>query len=135
MPRGHVLVLDDEPTILTTLHKALALEGDGVALLQRIRAANNDLPVVMMSGHATVDAAVRATRLGAFDFLEKPVSTDRLLLVIDNALRLQRAEAEAEELKTQAGKLSELIGQSRAMQSLREQIERAAKSAATVLVT
>src|SRR6185503_17615837 len=123
MPRGHVLVLDDEPTILTTLQKALTLEGyavdvaggvaiaeeklakrsydialfdvslpdgDGVSLLQRLRTSGNDLPVVMMSGHATIDAAVRATRLGASDFLEKPLSTDRLLLVLDNILRLVR---------------------------------------------
>jgi DNA-binding NtrC family response regulator len=128
MPRGHVLVVDDERAILTTLQKALSLEGytvdvaggvrvaeeklaknsydiaifdvalpdgDGVTLLQKVRASASDVPVVMMSGHATVDAAVRATRLGAFDFLEKPISTDRLLLVLDNALRLARVEAEA----------------------------------------
>lgn len=168
MSRGHVLVLDDERSILTTLQKALSLEGyvvdvaggtriaeeklakqafdialfdvalpdgDGVALLEKVRAGGLDIPIVMMSGHATVDAAVRATRLGAFDFLEKPVSTDRLLLVIDNALRLVRAEAEASQLRTQSGRLSELIGESRAMLVLREQIERAAKSNATVLVT
>src|SRR5262245_27235327 len=168
MPRGHILVLDDEPGILTTLHKALKLEGhivdvaggvriaeekiqkrsydvalfdvslpdgDGVELLTRLRAAKNDLPVVMMSGHATIDAAVRATRLGALDFLEKPLSTDRLLLVLDNTLRLVRAEAEANALRTQAGHASELIGQSRAMVELREQIARAAKATATVFVT
>ncbi|NUO50519.1 MAG: sigma-54-dependent Fis family transcriptional regulator [Polyangiaceae bacterium] len=166
MARAHVLVLDDERAILTTLQKALSLEGytvdvaggvkvaeeklakttydialfdvalpdgDGVTLLQKVRAGGNDLPVVMMSGHATVDAAVRATRLGAFDFLEKPVSTDRLLLVLENALRLARAEAEAKVLRKQAG-LGELIGQSRAMQQLREQVERAAKATANVLV-
>jgi DNA-binding NtrC family response regulator len=168
MPRGHILVVDDEPSILTTLQKALSLEGysvdvaggvqvaadklakqsydialfdvslpdgDGVTLLERVRATGTDMPVVMMSGHATVDVAVRATRLGALDFLEKPLSTDRLLLVVDNALRLYRAEAEASDLRTQAGKLSELIGQSRVMCALREQIERAAKATATVLVT
>jgi DNA-binding NtrC family response regulator len=168
MPRGHVLVLDDEPTILTTLQKALSLEGyavdvaggiavaeekiakksydialfdvslpdgDGVGLLQRIRTAGNDLPVVMMSGHATIDAAVRATRLGASDFLEKPLSTDRLLLVLDNIIRLVRAEAEAKALRTQAGQVGELIGQSRSMVELREQIGRAAKATATVFVT
>ena len=166
MPRGHVLVLDDERSILTTLQKALSLEGytvdvaggckvaeeklsktsydialfdvalpdgDGVTLLQKVRGSGLDIPVIMMSGHATVDAAVRATRLGAFDFLEKPVSTDRLLLVLENALRLTRAEAEAKALRTQAG-LGDLLGQSRAMLTLREQIERAAKSTATVLV-
>jgi DNA-binding NtrC family response regulator len=167
MPRGHILVLDDEPGILTTLHKALTLEGhivdvaggikvaeekiqkrsydlalfdvslpdgDGVELLTRLRAAQNDLPVVMMSGHATIDAAVRATRLGAIDFLEKPLSTDRLILVIDNVLRLVRAEAEAAALREQAGRSGELLGQSRAMVELREQIARAAKAAATATV-
>jgi DNA-binding NtrC family response regulator len=168
MPRGHVLVVDDEPMILTTLQKALSLEGyavdvaggvgvadeklakrsydialfdvslpdgDGVELLRRLRASGNDLPVLMMSGHATVDAAVRATRLGAIDFLEKPLSTDRLLLVVDNTLRLVRAEAEASALRTQAGQVGELVGDSRGMVELREQISRAAKSTATVLVT
>jgi len=167
MPRGHVIVVDDERAILTTLQKALSLEGytvdvaggvkvaeeklakqsydiglfdvalpdgDGVGLLQRLRKSGADFPIVMMSGHATVDAAVRATRLGAFDFLEKPLSTDRLLLVIENALRLVRAEAEAKTLRNQAG-LGDLVGESRAMVSLREQIERAARSAATVLVS
>ncbi|HVY48029.1 MAG TPA: sigma-54 dependent transcriptional regulator, partial [Minicystis sp.] len=167
MPRGHVLVLDDEPSILTTLQKALTLEGyavdvaggvrvaedklqkksfdialfdvslpdgDGVELLKRLRAGGSEIPVVMMSGHATVDAAVRATRLGAIDFLEKPVSTDRLLLVLDNTLRLVRAEAEAKALRAQTGQQSELIGQSRAMVELREQIARAAKATATVFV-
>ena len=117
MPRGHVLVLDDERSILTTLQKALSLEGytvdvaggiavaeeklakrsydialfdvalpdgDGIGLLQRLRASGSDMPVVMMSGHASIDAAVRATRLGAIDFLEKPLSTDRLILVLEN---------------------------------------------------
>src|SRR6266699_1322846 len=138
MARAHLLVVDDEPSILTTLQKALSLEGfavdvsggvkvaeerlgrrtydmvlldvslpdgDGVALLQRLRASGNDTPIVMMSGHATVDAAVRATRLGAIDFLEKPLSTDRLLLVLDNTLRLVRAEAEASLLRTQTGQM------------------------------
>jgi two-component system nitrogen regulation response regulator NtrX len=170
MPRGHILVLDDEPGILTTLHKALTLEGhivdvaggvrvaedkiqkrsydlalfdvslpdgDGVELLTKLRAAKNDMPVVMMSGHATIDAAVRATRLGAIDFLEKPLSTDRLILVIDNVLRLMRAEAEAAALREQAGKSGELYGQSRTMIELREQIDRAARAAptATVFIT
>jgi DNA-binding NtrC family response regulator len=167
MPLGHIFVLDDEKAILTTLQKALALEGyavdvaggvaaaeekltkksydlalfdvslpdgDGVSLLKRLRDSGNDIPVVMMSGHATVDAAVKATRLGALDFLEKPISTDRLLLVIDNTLRLVRAEAEAKALRAQAG-LGDLIGESRAMMELREQIARAAKASAAVFIT
>jgi DNA-binding NtrC family response regulator len=168
MARAHLLVVDDEPSILTTLQKALSLEGygvdvaggvkiaeerlgkrtydmvlldvslpdgDGVSLLERLRAGGNDTPVVMMSGHATVDAAVRATRLGAIDFLEKPLSTDRLLLVVENTLRLVRAEEESRALRKATGIAGELIGQSRAMVQLREQIARAAKANASVLIT
>src|SRR5690606_34114152 len=102
-------------------------DGDGVDLLERARDGGNDVPVLMMSGHATVDAAVRATKLGAMDFLEKPISTDRLLVVIENTLRLVRAEAEARELRSRTGVSSELIGDSRAMTLLREQIARAAR--------
>jgi DNA-binding NtrC family response regulator len=168
MARAHVLVVDDEPAILTTLRKALSLEGydvdvaggvgvaeerlgkrsydialldvalpdgDGVALLEQMRASGNDTPVVMMSGHATIDAAVRATRLGALDFLEKPLSTDRLLLVVENTLRLVRAEEESRTLRRAAGQMGELVGGSRTMALLREQIARAAKSQAGVLIT
>ncbi len=167
MSRGHLLVVDDEVSILTTLKKALALEGysvdvaggfavaadklakgsydlalldvalpdgDGVALLEKIRATGSEVPVVMMSGHATIEAAVRATRLGALDFLEKPLSTDRLLLVIENSLRLVRAEQEARTLRSQSGLTSDLVGESAAMVALREQIARAAKAQATVII-
>jgi DNA-binding NtrC family response regulator len=168
MARAHLLVVDDEPSILTTLQKALSLEGyavdvaggvkvaedklkkrtydlclldvmlpdgDGVALLQRIRAGKNDAPVIMMSGHATIDTAVRAVRVGALNFLEKPLSTDALLIAIDTALRLTRAEAEARDLRRAAGATGELVGASPAIKKLVEQIGRAAKSAASVLVT
>jgi DNA-binding NtrC family response regulator len=167
MPNAHVLVVDDEVSILTALQKALSLEGytvdvaggiavaeerlakrsydvvlldvalpdgNGVALLERMRASGNEVPVVMMSGHATVDAAVRATRLGAIDFLEKPLSTDRLLLVLANTLRLMQAEAETRELRRAAGRIGDLVGSSRAMAGLREQIARAARATASVLV-
>ncbi|MGZ3475884.1 MAG: sigma 54-interacting transcriptional regulator, partial [Polyangiales bacterium] len=145
MANAHLLVVDDEPNILTTLSTALRLEGyavdvalpdgDGIDMLTRLRAARNEIPCIVMSGHGTIDAAVRATRLGALDFLEKPLSTDRLLLVLDNTLRLVRAEAEAKELKAQAGVDGEILGESSAMQSLRERITRAAKAKdANVLV-
>jgi DNA-binding NtrC family response regulator len=109
-------------------------DGDGVSLLERLRKANNETPVIMMSGHATIDAAVRATRLGAIDFLEKPLSTDRLLLVIQNTLRLVKAEAETQELRRATGWGGDMVGSSRAMQLLRDQIARAAKAQASVLV-
>lgn len=168
MARGQILVVDDQPSILSTLKKALSLEGygvdvaggiriaeerlakksfdavlldvalpdgDGLDLLGRLRAVGSDTSVIMMSGHATIDLAVRATKLGALDFLEKPLSTDRLLVVLDNTLRLARAEAEARELRSAAGHFDELIGQSRAMTELREQVLRAARSSASVLLT
>lgn len=109
-------------------------DGDGVALLERMRASSNETPVIMMSGHATIDAAVRATRLGAIDFLEKPLSTDRLLVVLTNTLRLVQAEAETRELRRATGRLGELVGSSKTMATLREQIARAAPSAASVLL-
>jgi DNA-binding NtrC family response regulator len=168
MPHAHLLVVDDEPSILTTLQKALSLEGysvdvaggvrvadeklkkrsydlclfdvmlpdgDGLELLQRLRAAKNEVPVIMMSGHATIDTAVRATRLGALNFLEKPINTDALLIAVETALRLLRAEAEARELRAASGRAGELVGESAAIAKLVEQIARAAKSAASVLVT
>jgi DNA-binding NtrC family response regulator len=169
MPRAHVLVVDDEPSILSTLKTALSLEGyavdvagsvnlaeerlrkrsydvllldvalpdgDGLSLLERQRATGNEAQVIMMSGHGTIEAAVRATKLGALDFLEKPLSTDRLLLVLDNTLRLVRAEQEAQELREQVGYFEELLGTSRAMQELREQVGRAARAQqASVLIS
>jgi len=67
---------------------------DGLALLEDLRAAGIALPVVMISGQANIEMAVRATRLGALDFLEKPLSTDKLLLTVDNVLKLKRLEEE-----------------------------------------
>jgi DNA-binding NtrC family response regulator len=168
MPRGQILVVDDEPSILNTLKKALSLEGysvdvaggvglaeerlgkksydvllldvslpdgNGVELLEKLRAAGVETPVIMMSGHATIDTAVKATRLGALDFLEKPVSTDRLLVVLENTLRLMRAEEEAAELRAETGFFDELLGESRGMRELGENVGRAAKAAASVLIT
>ncbi len=109
-------------------------DGDGLSLLESMRTAGNDTPALMMSGHATIDAAIRATRLGAIDFLEKPISTDRLLLVLQNTLRLVRAEAETQELRQATGWASDLVGSSRAMEALREQIGRAARANASVLL-
>ena len=99
-------------------------DGDGLALLEKLREGGNDVAVIMMSGHATIDAAVRATRLGALDFLEKPLSTDRLLVMLENAFRLLRAEEEARELKVEAGHFDELVGSSAPMVELRERVLR-----------
>ena len=77
---------------------------DGLALLEDLRAGGITTPVVMMSGQAHIEMAVKATRLGALDFLEKPLSTDKLLLTVENALKLKRLESENRDLRRRVGK-------------------------------
>ncbi len=108
---------------------------DGLEVLERIRAAAPELPVIMMSGHATVELAVRAVRCGARDFLEKPLSSDKVLVTVANALKLQRLSAENRDLKEQAGLGERLLGSSRAMTELAEQIRLVAPSQGRVLIT
>src|ERR1041384_6222251 len=76
---------------------------DGLALLADIKSAGVQTPVVMMSGQAHIEMAVKATRLGALDFLEKPISTDKLLLTVQNALQLERLKQENQQLRQQLG--------------------------------
>src|ERR1700726_2478622 len=77
---------------------------DGLSLLEDLKRQGVTAPVVMMSGQAHIEMAVRATRLGALDFLEKPISTDKLLLTVENVLKLQRLEHENRDLKRRVGK-------------------------------
>ena len=104
---------------------------DGLALLEDLRAAGVTAPVVMMSGQAHIEMAVRATRLGALDFLEKPLSTEKLLLTVENALRLRRLETENRELRRRVGR-HELVWTGEAMRRVMAQIERVAASATRV---
>lgn len=76
---------------------------DGIALLEDLRGLGIALPVVMISGQANPEMAVRATRLGAMDFLEKPLSTDKLLLTVENVLKLKRLEEENRDLRQRVG--------------------------------
>lgn len=78
--------------------------GDGIALLEDLKNAGISVPAVMMSGQATIEMAVRATRIGAIDFLEKPISTEKLLLTVDNAMRLAHLEQENRDLKRRLGR-------------------------------
>src|SRR5215813_3118357 len=96
---------------------------DGIALLEEIRGLGVASPVVMISGQATLDMAVRATRLGAVDFLEKPLSTEKLLLTLENVLRLKRLENENRELRARVGK-HEIVWQSERMRRVMSQVER-----------
>ncbi|MEZ5353484.1 MAG: sigma-54 dependent transcriptional regulator [Bryobacteraceae bacterium] len=106
---------------------------DGLLLLEDLRAAGLATPVVMISGQATVEMAVRATRLGAVDFLEKPISTDKLLLTVENVLRLTRLERENHELRRRAGS-HELVWASPAMTRAMAQLEKVAASETRVCV-
>ena len=84
----------------------------GLAVLEKVRAQGVDTPVVVMSGHGTIETAVQATRLGAQDFLEKPLSTEKLLLTIANILELSRLTTENKTLKRLSGSATGLLGES-----------------------
>src|SRR6476619_2213996 len=106
---------------------------DGLALLEDLRKAEIALPVVMISGQANIDMAVRATRSGAIDFLEKPLSTDKLLLTVENVLKLKRMEEENRQLRQRVGK-HEIIWKSEAMRRVMAQVERVAASETRVCI-
>jgi len=106
---------------------------DGLSLLEDLKSQGVTTPVVMMSGQAHIDMAVRATRLGALDFLEKPVSTEKLLLTVENALKLQRLESENRQLRQRLGK-HEIVWTGETMKKLMAQIERVAASETRVCI-
>src|SRR5216683_1715893 len=106
---------------------------DGLAFLEDYRALGLSTPVVMMSGQAHISMAVRATKLGALDFLEKPISTDKLLLTVENALKLQRLESENRQLRQRLGK-HEIIWAGEAMKKVMAQVERVAASETRVCI-
>jgi len=108
---------------------------DGIEVLRRLREGKNDVPVIVMSGHGTIDTAVQATRLGAHDFLEKPIGTERLLLSLERTLDFHKLTRENRELKKKTGAFEALLGESVPMRTLREQIELAASANAPVLIT
>jgi two-component system nitrogen regulation response regulator NtrX len=106
---------------------------DGLAMLQELRDLGVETPVVMVSGQATVDMAVKATRLGAVDFLEKPITTDKLLLTMQNALRLARLEEENRQLRRRVGR-HEIVWQSEAMRRVMAQVDRVAPTESRVCI-
>src|SRR3954454_2089478 len=106
---------------------------NGLELLEDLRANGVTTPVVMMSGQAHIEMAVKATRLGAIDFLEKPLSTDKLLLTVENALKLKRLEEENQQLRQRLGK-HEIVWRGEAMRRVMAQIERVATSESRVCI-
>jgi two-component system, NtrC family, nitrogen regulation response regulator NtrX len=106
---------------------------DGLILLEDLKQQGVTTPVVMMSGQAHIEMAVRATRLGALDFLEKPISTDKLLLTVDNVLKLHRLESENRQLRQRLGK-HEIVWKGDAMRRVMAQVERVAASESRVCI-
>jgi len=106
---------------------------DGLAMLAELRDIGVATPVIMISGQATIDMAVRSTRLGAVDFLEKPVSSDKLLLTVENALRLTRLEEENRQLRRRVGR-HDIVWKSEAMRRVLAQVDRVAASETRVCI-
>jgi two-component system nitrogen regulation response regulator NtrX len=108
---------------------------DGLEVLQRIKTVNETVPVVMISGHATVTTAVEATKLGAFDFIEKPLASERVLVTIRNALDRSRLADENRSLKRVVEARHQIVGDSPQLKKVMDAIRRAAPTNATVLIT
>ncbi|MBN2569437.1 MAG: sigma-54-dependent Fis family transcriptional regulator [Deltaproteobacteria bacterium] len=107
---------------------------DGIETLQRIKASHPRTQVIMISGHGTVESAVRATKLGAFDFIEKPLSLDKVIIVVNRALDVVRLEEENRLLRDKDRHFDELQGKSRVVEELREMIQIIAPTNAWILI-
>jgi len=107
---------------------------DGLQALEELKRLHPELPVIMISGHSTVEAAVKATKLGAYDFIEKPLSLEKTVLAVRNALDRQRLELENRALRQTLEERYEIVGESPVIQGLRIQIQSAAPSHGRVLI-
>jgi DNA-binding NtrC family response regulator len=168
VPRSTILVIDDEPNILTTVRRSLELEGyhveiagngasglaklaehdvdlvlldvmmpgeSGLEVLPKVRTASPETMVVMMSGNATIETAVQATKGGAHDFIEKPLSGDKLLLTIQNTLQFSRLRHENTQLKAKQLASFAMVGRGGPMKAIFDKITRTAPSSGRVLIT
>jgi two-component system nitrogen regulation response regulator NtrX len=108
---------------------------NGLQVLERIKALDEPPPVVVISGHGTVETAVAATKLGAFDFLEKPLSLDKVVLTVKNALRQRKLEEENLQLRERVKSRFHLVGKSASIQKLRSEIKKAAPTNGRVMIT
>ena len=131
--RGAFEILDEREVDLVLLDVKLP-EMDGLSILQEIKRRDGDLPVVMMSAYGTIETAVKATRAGACDFLEKPLGGEKTLLAVENALRLARLSSENRELRRRTGQWPSIIGRSAVMKDLFRLIEVTAPSSSRVLI-
>ena len=107
---------------------------DGLALLDEIKALHPSLPVVMISGHGNIETAVSAIKRGAYDFIEKPFKSDRLIMICERALETSNLRREISDLKKRSGETDELVGMSFAMSQLRQTIEKVAPTNSRVMI-
>jgi two-component system nitrogen regulation response regulator NtrX len=131
---GLARATESEPDVVL-LDLMMPGELDGLATLGRVRESMPDVPVVMMSGRAGLSDAVKATKLGAFNFLEKPLSPEGVLLALGSAMELRNARREARALRADLGVGGQMIGDSPAMDQVRAMIERVAPTDSRVLIT
>jgi DNA-binding NtrC family response regulator len=108
---------------------------DGLEFLQKATEHNPDVPVIMISGHGNIETAVEAVKKGAYDFIQKPPDLNRLLITIRNAKERNNLVSEAKSLKRRVSKVQEMIGESAAMQKIKETIEKVAPTEARILIT
>lgn len=108
---------------------------DGMALLKQLKGEHPGLPIVIMSGHGTIETAVQAIKFGAYDFIEKPFKADRMMLVVRRAIEAAQLRRENEELRLRAEAQPQLIGTSPVVHQLRQAIERVAPTNSRVLIT
>jgi two-component system, NtrC family, nitrogen regulation response regulator NtrX len=131
-PEGVTLAERESPDLVFLDIKMPGM--DGLEALQRMRAVNEALPVVIVSGHGTVSTAVEATKAGAFDFIEKPLASERVLVTIRNALDQTRLRDENRSLKRAVEVRHQMVGESPALRQVWDAIKRAAPTNATVLL-
>src|ERR1700761_1115994 len=110
-------------------------ELDGLEILKIVKRELPQLPVVMISGHGNIETAVAAIKIGAYDFIEKPFKSDRLLIIVERAIEAARLRRENEELKIRTGGDDDLVGVSHAVSQLRQQLDRVAPTNSRVLIT
>lgn len=108
---------------------------DGIGILKEIKSNHPDLPVLMMSGHGTVETAVQAIKIGAYDFIEKPFTADRLLLLIERATEAAQLRRENAELRLRAGTSLDFLGNSSAIKDVRQAVDRAAPTNSRIIIS
>lgn len=130
---GIIAVKTEKPELVFCDIKMPKMEG--IEVLERIKEFSRDTPVVMISGHGTIDTAIEAIKKGAYDFIEKPLDLNRILITIKNATDKTLLIQETQTLKTKVSKKYEMIGHSEALEKIKNMIEKVAPSDARVLIT